>query len=108
MNLKSLLGKNGPSPVPANVSSAIQNKLKISPEELGNLRSVEREGHYAGRKVRFIRVFDPRLVANGSPKVNFVDLAKTPAAILFEGHIEKSGALVITERRAATSSPRAA
>lgn len=108
MFLKTLLGKNGPSPIPTGVRTAIQDKLKISADELSHLRSVDRDGHYAGRNVRFIRVFDPRVAGSAGPKVRFDELSKTPNAILFEGHIEKSGALVITERRATSVAPQGA
>jgi hypothetical protein len=86
-----------------NRSAAIQRALErdglppgIDPAALG---VVEAGGSYAGRRVTYIRVFDPARAAERAVDVRaFGDLDGHPDLVLRMGHIEKDGTVVITWR----------
>jgi hypothetical protein len=60
---------------------------------------VESRGSYAGRKVTYIRVFDPvRAVERGLEVARYGDLDAHRNLVLRTGHIERDGAVVITWR----------
>ena len=60
---------------------------------------VESRGMYAGRRVTYIRVFDPtRAAARGLQVRTFGDLDAHRNLVLRTGHVEKDGAIVITWR----------
>ena len=99
MLLDMILGGPKPKAVPESVRSALREKLGIEARQLDQLRAIERNGNYAGRKVRYIRVYDPSALNGAAGKVNYALLDKQAKAVVFEGHFEKNGALVITDRR---------
>ncbi len=60
---------------------------------------VESRGSYSGRKVTYIRVFDPARAAERAVDVRaFGDLDGHPELVLRMGHVEKDGTVVITWR----------
>jgi hypothetical protein len=60
---------------------------------------VESRGSYAGRKVTYIRLFDPARAAERGLQVEaFGDLDAHPNLVLRAGHVEKDGTVVITWR----------
>ena len=60
---------------------------------------VESGGTYSGRRVTYIRVFDPARAAERGLKVQaFGDLEAHPELVLRAGHIEKDGTVVINWR----------
>lgn len=99
MFLESIFGSPKPRAVPESVRSALREKLGIDARQLDLFRAVERTGNYAGRKVRHIRVYDPAAVNGASGKITYALLDQHKNAVVFEGHFEKNGALVITDRR---------
>ncbi len=82
------------------VRKALVGQYKLDEGLISRLRGVEKGGHYAGRVVRHVRVFDPTLLGNGSTVRRYEDLDAHKAAILFEGHVEKDGAVYLADRRA--------
>lgn len=61
------------------------------------LRVVESRGRYSGRKVLFIRVFDPARAAACAVVVQrFSDLNPYPSLVLWSGHVERDGTVAIT------------
>jgi len=59
----------------------------------------ESHGNYAGRKVTYIRVFDPARAAEAGLKIQtYADLDAHPNLVLRKGHVEKDGTVVITWR----------
>jgi hypothetical protein len=74
------------------------------------LRVVESRGQYSGRKVTYIRVFDPVLAGERSLDVKgYKDLDAQPDLVFRTGHIESDGAVMLNRhgedvdtRRAAT------
>lgn len=99
MFLEMILGSPKPRAVPESVRSALREKLGVDARHLDKLKALERNGNYAGRKVRYIRVFDPAALNGAGAKVTYASLDQNKNALVFEGHFEKNGALVITDRR---------
>ena len=85
-------------------SSAIRGALErdgLPPgmERAFTLGVLESRGSYAGRRVSYIRVFDPARAAEQAVDVRaFGDLDAHPDLVLRTGHVEKDGAVVITWR----------
>ena len=85
-------------------SAAIQRALErdgLPPgiDAAAALGVVESGGTYAGRRVSYIRVFDPARAAEQAVDVRaFGDLDGHPDLVLRMGHVEKDGTVVITWR----------
>ena len=85
-------------------SAAIQRALErdgLPPgiDAAAALGVVESGGTYAGRRVSYIRVFDPARAAERAVDVRaFGDLDGHPDLVLRMGHVEKDGTVVITWR----------
>jgi hypothetical protein len=63
------------------------------------LSVVESRGPYAGRTVRYIRVFDPaRTRERGLTIRSYRDLSAHPGLVLRTGHVDADGAVVIDYR----------
>jgi hypothetical protein len=61
------------------------------------LRVVESRGRYSGRKVLFVRVFDPARAAESAVVVQrYRDLDAHPELVLWSGHVERDGIVAIT------------
>ena len=61
------------------------------------LRVVEERGRYSGRKVSFVRVFNPAHAAENAVNVQrYADLDTHPDLVLWSGHIEGDGLAAIT------------
>jgi hypothetical protein len=66
------------------------------------LRVVESRGRYSGRKVLFVRVFDPARAAACAVVVQrYSDLDEYPSLVLWSGHVERDGIVAITRSAAA-------
>jgi hypothetical protein len=99
--------RNAASQVPSPVlqQALTQQGLPVG-LRAGTLRVVTTPGSYAGRSVRFFRVFDPHIAAQRTVVVRtFTDLAAQPDLVVCSGHFEKGGALCLTERVPATTAP---
>ena len=63
------------------------------------LRVVQQPGSYAGRRVRYFRVFDPIRAAERAVQVRvFADLDAHAELVLGSGHVEQDGAVVLSRR----------
>jgi hypothetical protein len=75
------------------------------PEDISHssmLRVVESRGRYSGRKVLFVRVFDPARAAACAVVVQrYSDLDEYPSLVLWSGHVERDGIVAITRSAAA-------
>ena len=70
------------------------------------LRMVESDGRYSGRKVTFVRVFDPMRAAAGAVTVErFDDLDAHQSLVLWSGHVERDGSLAISHRTSGMDRP---
>ncbi len=68
-------------------------------DSASTLGVVESRGKYSGRRVTYIRVFDPAAAAERELEVRaFEDLDGHPDLVLRAGHVEKDGTVVITWR----------
>lgn len=103
-----LFGGSKPKAVPEAIRSALREKLGSDSRQLDQCQALERSGRYAGRKVRHVRVFDPRLLKGLTGPVSYAVLDAQKAAIIFEGHFEQNGGLVISDRRQVAPAPASA
>jgi hypothetical protein len=91
------LRRSAPRPPSTALSHAIESDGL--PSWIGSasmLRVVESNGRYSGRKVTYIRVFDPVLAAERSLEVKaYKDLDTQPELILRTGHIEADGVVML-------------
>jgi hypothetical protein len=96
------------TPDPRSPSAAIchvveQAGLPADVSHSSMLRVVESRGRYSGRKVLFIRVFDPARVAERAVIVRrYRDLDPHPSLVLWSGRVERDGIVAITRRAPAT------
>ena len=66
---------------------------------LSMLRVVESRGRYAGRAVTLIRIFDPARAAAREVAIRrFRDLDEQPSLVLWSGHVERDGVVVLARR----------
>ena len=95
------------TPVPRSPSAAISHVVEQAglPADISHssmLRVVESRGRYSGRKVLFVRVFDPARAAACAVVVQrFRDLDEFPSLVLWSGHVERDGIVAITRSAAA-------
>lgn len=90
---------SGPTLVPNRVAKALTSQFGLSTEAIAELRYVEKPGLYAGRRIKYVRIFDPSL--NESKGVGrYEDMTTSKECLLFEGHVEKKGSLIhLVDRR---------
>jgi hypothetical protein len=95
------------TPAPQSPSAAIshvveQAGMPVDVSRSSMLRVVESRGRYSGRKVLFVRVFDPARAAACAVVVQrFGDLDEYPSLVLWSGHVERDGIVAITRNAAA-------
>ena len=98
------------TPVPHGPSAAIahgveQDGLPADVTHSSMLRVVESRGRYSGRKVMFIRVFDPVRTTECAVIVQrYRDLDEFPSLVLWSGHVESDGIVALTRSAAITGS----
>jgi hypothetical protein len=84
-------------------SSAVLQALgttgRSSGPDVAALRMVQTPGQYAGRRVTYFRVFDPKRVAthavNPGSNFRYDDLNPYLPLVLFAGHVEQDGMVVL-------------
>ena len=96
--------KSGPKELPVSVKTALMSQFRLDSQTVDKMRFLANAGRFAGRQVQFIRVFDPALISHGAAaEVKFNDLQLEAGghrkALLFEGHIEKEGNVLLADRR---------
>jgi hypothetical protein len=89
--------------LPESVRKTLSTQFHLMPDDIDQLRLLEKRGRFAERPVRFIRVFNPALMENsGAATLKYDDLLNTYVrrnALFFEGHIEKDGHVYLVDRR---------
>jgi hypothetical protein len=89
---------------PQSPTAAIRHALKedglfSAGGESTALGVVESRGRYAGRTVRYFRVFDPaRTGTHGLTIRSYQDLSAHPGLLLRTGHVEEDGSVIIDHR----------
>jgi len=63
--------------------------LKVPPENLTGLRSVQKIGFWDGKWVSFIRIYDPRTSDEALQIKDFTSLDQHPELVSYEGYWEK-------------------
>jgi hypothetical protein len=82
-------GGEGFQDIPSWAYVYLVTTLKVPPENLTDLRSVQKIGFWDGKWVSFIRIYDPRTSEESSPVKDFTSLDQHPELVLYEGYIEK-------------------
>lgn len=94
---------SGSGSVPEPVAKALKEVYRLEKPALVGLGYRQKRGHYAGRTVKFIRVFDATQVNQGGRTVrNYDDLNAHTQALLFEGHMEKDQVFLKDKRQRST------
>ena len=90
--------QSGPRELSDQVSKALQSQLQIDFPIAGRLRFLSKSGHYARRRVKLIRIFDPALIEQvqlGHMKYADLGMTNHRGALRFDGHIEADGAVYL-------------
>lgn len=95
------LGGEGPKDIPSWVYVYLVTMLKVPPENLTSLRSVQKTGFWDGKPVIFIRIYDPLTSEEARQVKDFSSLDQHSELVLYEGYWEKEDDRVFLERRAA-------
>ena len=74
--------------------------MKVPPENLTVLRSVQKVGLWDGKLVTFVRIYDPLHSEKALPVRDFTSLDQHPELILYEGYWEKGSDRVYLEHKA--------
>ena len=95
------LGGEGPKDVPHWAYMYLVTTLKVPPENLTSLLSVQKVGFWDDKLVTFVRIYGPRASEGALGVKDFTSLDQHPELILYEGYWEKGSDRVFLERRAA-------
>jgi len=90
--------QSGPRELSDQVSKALQSQLRVDSQSADKLRFVRKSGHFACRRVKLIRIFDPALIKQGEVadlKYDDLEMANHREALLFNGHVETDGAVYL-------------
>jgi len=82
------LGGEGPKDIPSWVYIHLVTTLKVPPENLAGLRSVQKVGFREGKPVTFTRIYNPRASEEAWQVKDFISLDRHPGLILYEGYWE--------------------
>jgi hypothetical protein len=70
------------------------------------LRVLTRQGHYAGRSVRYFLAYDAQQAAqSGLALRTFEELDAHPDLVVGSGHLERDGAMALTRREPSITAP---
>jgi len=99
------LGGEGPKDIPSWVYMHLVTTLKVAPESLTGLRSVQKVGFWEGKQVTFTRIYNPRASEEAWQVKDFTYLDRHPELILYEGYWEEGGDHLFLECKAAPKPP---
>ena len=100
------LGGEGFKDIPHWAYLYLVTTMKVPPENLAGLRSVERVGFWDGKLVTFFRIYDPRISEQKLQVKDFTSLGRHPELILYEGYWEKDSNRVSLTGKAAPTPPQ--
>ena len=92
------LGGEGPHDIPSWAHVHLVTTLKVPLENLTGLRSVEKIGFCDGKRVSFIRIYDPNTSDKARQVRDFTSLDQHPELVLYEGYWEKESDRVFLQR----------
>jgi len=93
------LGGQGFKDVPHWAYLYLVTTLKLPPEDLVGLRSVQKVGLWNDKLVTFVRIYDPRASEQTLQVEDFTSLDLHPEFVLYEGYWEKASDRVFLEHR---------
>ena len=99
------LGGQGPEDVPQWACLYLVTTLKVPPENLIRLRSVQKVGLWDEKLVTFVRIYDPHASEEVLQVKDFTSLDHHSELILYEGYREKGSDHVFLECRATPKPP---
>jgi hypothetical protein len=95
-----LLRKSKANKLPEKVRTEIISQFHLDGPQADQLRCLEKKGVYAGRPVKYLRVFDPGRVSDvGKGGLKYDDMKTSSDASLFEARLEQNGAVYLTDLR---------
>jgi hypothetical protein len=94
-------------PVAQDLSVQVKERLiaqfTLDPVMVDKMRYSGKKGHYSGRPVKYIRIYDPVLINNGGSDPPGYDALSQESgsrgALLFDGRIEANDQLYLTDQR---------
>src|SRR5919199_1058516 len=87
-----LFGRPHPHSPAVSIVQALAGEGLARGLDPATLATVEERGSYAGRRVRYFRVFDPARAAERSIQVRVLgDLDTHPELVVGSGHVEQDG-----------------
>jgi hypothetical protein len=92
------LGGEGSQDIPSWAHMHLVTTLKVPPENLTGLRSVQKIGFWDGKWVSFIRIYDPRTSDEALQIRDFTSLDQHPELVSYEGYWEKESDRVFLQR----------
>ena len=94
-----LFGRPHPHSPAATIVQALIGEGLPRGTDPATLTVVEERGSYAGRRVRYFRVFDPGRAAERSIQVRVLgDLDTHPELVVGSGHVRRDGTIVLARR----------
>ncbi len=93
------LGGEGPKDIPQWAYMCLVTTLKVPPENLTGLRSVQKVGFWDSKPVTFVRIYDPRASEEALPVKDFTSLDEHPELVLYEGYRENDSDRVFLRGR---------
>lgn len=90
--------QSGPKELSPQVTKALSAQLQVDSQGADKLRFLSKSGHYARRRVKLIRIFDPvRIKQDHLAQLKYADFdqAGHHEALMFNGHVEADGSVYL-------------
>jgi hypothetical protein len=92
------LGGEGPQSIPPWAYVYLVATLKVPPQDLIGLRSVQRIGFWQGKPACFVRIYDPHASEEAWRVTDFTSLDEHPELIFYEGYRQEDNGRVFLQR----------
>jgi hypothetical protein len=92
----------GPQELSENIRKVLASQFHLDSQAMDKARLLKKSGQFASRPVQFILIFDPSLIDDRAAallKYDQLEKGEHRKALLFEGHIEKTGQILLSDRR---------
>ena len=102
-----ILAKTRPQELPLIIKNTLMSQFSIESPSVDKMRFLGQPGRVGDKQVRLIRIFDPALISGrAAAKAKYHDFQLQSSgdrkALVFEGHIEGDGKVVLSDRRPIT------
>lgn len=88
----------GPRPISGSIRREVLRE-GVSAETAQRLVMFEKKASLAGRKVRYFRIYDPKTQNGSTPLVSYDDCDRSVESVIFEGHVEPTGQVVMFPKK---------